>query len=61
LALLSELFGLNYFAVPSVYLYFSTEIAFPMDQASAAGYLMAILQTVGFIGGIIYASFLNGT
>lgn len=61
LALLSALFGINYFSVPSIYLLFSTEIAFPVDQASAAGYLMAISQTVGFIGGIIYASVLNGS
>jgi hypothetical protein len=61
LILLSTLFGVNYFSIPSIYVLFSTEIAFPVDQASAAGYLLAISQTIGFIVGIIYASLLDGT
>jgi predicted membrane channel-forming protein YqfA (hemolysin III family) len=40
---------------------YSTEVAFPVDQASAAGYLMAISQTFGFLTGILYANLLDGT
>jgi hypothetical protein len=58
---LSSLFCFNHFSLPSIYVLFSTEVAFPIDQSSAAGYMMASSQTVGFLAGLIYASILNDT
>jgi len=61
LCIISSFFCFNYFSIPSIYILYSTEVAFPIDQASAAGYLMAISQTFGFLSGILYANLLDGT
>ena len=59
LILLSALFCFNHFSLPSIYVLFSTEIAFPIDQASAAGYMIAVSQTVGFLSGLLFAYILD--
>jgi len=61
IGLLSILFGFNYLSSPSAFILFAAETAFPIDQASVTGYLFAISQTFGFVGGLICASALNKT
>ena len=61
IALLSILFGFNFFSLPSVYILFAGELAFPLDQTSIAGYLLAVSQTVGFGFGFATAACLNKT
>jgi hypothetical protein len=61
LVLISSIFCFNHFSIPSLYVLYSTEIAFPTDQASATGYLMAFSQTFGFLFGILFAGLLDGS
>ena len=42
LVLISIVFGFNYFSQPSLFVLYGSELAFPVDQASVAGYLLAI-------------------
>jgi len=51
---LSLFFGFNYLSVPSIFILYSAEAAFPLDPASITGYLFALSQTFGFVGGIIF-------
>jgi hypothetical protein len=55
------MFGFNYLSCPSSFILFAAEAAFPIDQASVAGYLFAFSQTFGFVAGLICAAFLNKT
>jgi hypothetical protein len=55
------LFGFNFFSEPSFFVFYGAQIAFPVDQASIAGYLVAIAQTFGFVLGIIMVAMLDGT
>lgn len=48
-------------SLPSIYVLYSTELAFPIDQSSAAGYMIAISQTIGFLSGLLFANILDGT
>lgn len=59
ISLLSVVFGFNYFPGPSFFVVYGTQIAFPVDQASVAGYLIAIFHTFGFILGIIFVPFID--
>lgn len=61
LYLISLVMGFNYMAVPSYFVVYGAQIAFPVDQASVAGYLFAISQTFGFILGLVLIPFINGT
>lgn len=61
LVLISGMFCFNHLSLPSIYVLYSTELAFPIDQSSAAGYMIAISQTVGFLSGLLFANILNGT
>lgn len=58
---MSILFGFNYFSEPSFFVVYGAQLAFPVDQASVAGYIVSIAQTFGFIAGIIYVSMFDGT
>lgn len=53
IALLSIVFGFNYYAGPSFFILYGAEIAFPADQASIAGYLISVFHTFGFLVGFI--------
>jgi hypothetical protein len=59
LALISITIGFNYYAIPSVCIVYASQVAFPVDQASVAGYLFAISHTVGFGMGLAFIPFLN--
>ena len=61
LGLLSLLIGAAYNASPSVFILFGSQIAFPVDQASVAGYLLVISHITGFGLGLIFLLFVNET
>ena len=61
LILISVLMGFTYFAIPSYFVVYGSQIAFPADQASVAGYLFAIAQTFGFILGLILVPLITET
>ena len=61
LALLSILIGATYNAAPSVFIVFGFQLAFPVDQASVAGYMMAISHIAGFVLGLVFLPFVNET
>jgi hypothetical protein len=61
LTLISVLMGFTYYAIPSYFVVYGSQIAFPADQASVAGYLFAIAQTFGFILGLILVPLISGT
>jgi len=58
---MSILFGFNYFSEPSFFVVYGAQLAFPVDQASVAGYMVSIAQTAGFLMGIIFVVMLDGT
>jgi len=59
LIITSILMGFTYYAIPSYFVIYGSQIAFPADQASVAGYLFAIAQTFGFILGLILVPLLD--
>lgn len=61
ICLLSIIFGFHYLSSPPTFILFAAETAFPIDQASVTGYLFAISQTFGFLGGIICSAVLDKT
>jgi len=61
LIIISALYGFTYYAIPSYFVVYGAQIAFPVDQASVAGYLFAIAQTFGFILGLILVPLLDET
>ncbi len=61
LGLLSLLVGAAYNASPSVFIVFGSQVAFPVDQASVAGYILGISHFVGFGLGLIFLPFVNET
>ena len=50
-----------YAAIPSFFVVYGSQIAFPVDQASIAGYLISISQTVGFLIGLVLLPFVRKT
>ena len=60
IGLISILFGFNYFSQASYYVLYGAQIAFPVDQASVAGYLISISNTFGFILGLIMVAIYDG-
>ena len=46
-------------AIPPFFIVYGAQIAFPIDQASVAGYLIACLHTFGFILGVILVALLK--
>ena len=61
LIMLPIIFGFNYYSIPSYFVVYGAQIAFPVDQASVAGYLFAISQTFGFVLSLILLPFVNET
>ena len=59
--MLTIIFCMSYFSLPSICILFSTELAFPVDQASAAGYMLAFSQTLGFLFGLLFTNLLDDT
>ena len=59
-SLISIIFGFNYFSGPSLFVMYGAQIAFPVDQASVAGYLISIAQAVGFLVGLVMVSLVTG-
>ena len=39
---------------------YGAQIAFPVDQASVAGYLISIAQAVGFLVGLVMVNLVTG-
>lgn len=50
-----------YASIPSFFVVYGSQVAFPADQASIAGYLISISQTVGFLIGLILLPFVSKT
>lgn len=46
---------------PSIVISYASEVVFPIDEGSSAGYLFAASQTFGFLLGFGSISFLNKT
>jgi hypothetical protein len=46
-------------AIPPFFIVYGAQIAFPVDQASIAGYLIACLHTFGFVLGVILVALLK--
>jgi len=61
IVLLSILFGFNSYSSIAIFILYAAETTFPIDQASVAGYLLAITEIFGFVSGLICASVLNKT
>jgi MFS family permease len=53
--------GFHGFACPSNMIVYGSQIAFPVDQASIAGYLISISQAFGFVLGLILVPFVTQT
>jgi len=53
------LLGFNYYAIPSYFVVYGAQIAFPVDQASVAGYLFSISQTFGFVLSLVLLPFVD--
>jgi len=47
--------------LPSIMVAYASELTFPIDEGSSAGYLFAFSQTFGFILGIISINVLHGS
>lgn len=45
--------------LPSIMIMYGSELVFPLDESSSAGYLLAASQTFGFLIGVASISFLN--
>ena len=59
IALSSGLTGFFLIPLTSLYFTYSAEVAFPIGEASAGGYLFAASQTFGFILGLIVISLID--
>ena len=58
---LSGMVGFFLIPLPSILISYGSEIVFPIDESSSAGYLLASTQTFGFLIGFGSISFLNKT
>jgi hypothetical protein len=56
---LGGLVGFYLIPLPSILILYGSELVFPIDESSSAGYLLASSQTFGFIIGFGSISFLN--
>ena len=61
IAVLGGLVGLFLIPLPSILIMYGSELVFPIDESSSAGYLLAASQTFGFIMGFASISFMNKT
>ena len=53
------LYGAFYIVVPPIYALFGSEIAFPLEQASVFGYMLACAQLFGFLMGLLFTALLH--
>lgn len=56
---LGGMVGFFLIPLPSILISYGSEIVFPIDESSSAGYLLAASQTFGFLIGFSSISFLN--
>lgn len=61
LLILGGLFGFFMMPLLSMFIMYASQIAFPIDEASTAGYLLLSAQTFGFAAGFAAINFLNKT
>lgn len=61
LTVLGGLVGFYLIPLPSILILYGSELVFPLDESSSAGYLLAASQTFGFIVGIVSINILNKT
>ena len=59
--ILGGLVGFFTIPSPSILISYASEVVFPIDEGSSAGYLFAASQTFGFLFGFGSISFLNKT
>ncbi len=52
---------MGFFLIPStsIMIMYGSQLVFPIDEGSSAGYLLAASQTFGFIVGIVSISFID--
>lgn len=58
---LGGLAGFFLIPLPSILILYGSELVFPIDESSSAGYLLAASQTFGFLVGFISINFLDKT
>jgi hypothetical protein len=58
---LGGLLGFYLIPLPSIMIMYGSELVFPLDESSSAGYLLAASQTFGFAIGLGAISILNKT
>lgn len=58
---LGGLVGFFLIPLPSVLIMYGSQLVFPLDESSSAGYLLAASQTFGFFVGLISISLLDKT
>jgi hypothetical protein len=58
---LGGMVGFFMIPIPSILISYSSELVFPIDESSSAGYLFASSQTFGFLFGFLSISLLNKT
>jgi hypothetical protein len=58
---LGGLVGFFLIPLPSIMIMYGSELVFPLDESSSAGYLLAASQTFGFAVGLASISMLNRT
>jgi hypothetical protein len=47
--------------MPSILITYASQVVFPIDEGSSAGYLFASSQTFGFLIGLMFTQILNST
>lgn len=61
IAVIGGLVGFFFIPTPSILISYASEVVFPIDESSSAGYLFAASQTFGFLMGLGSISYLNQT
>ena len=61
IVIIAGMVGFYLIPLPSILIMYGSQLVFPIDEGSSAGYLLAASQTFGFAVGIIAISFLDRT
>lgn len=59
--IMGGLVGFFLIPLPSILILYGSELVFPLDESSSAGYLLASSQTFGFIVGLVSISIMERT
>jgi len=61
LIFLGGITGFFLIPMPSILITFASQVVFPIDESSSAGYLFASSQTFGFLIGLFFTQILDST